>query len=327
MSETESTACQVARFVGEALDALGYKSPAVKLLVYGYCTGKLSSRKIARAVTRSAPYQILAGTERPQAEELIELRRGQRALLQNAFRRLLALSAKLGMPSLGRVQLGEAPERQVAVLLERAEQLDRLEEQLASLLSAEPGLPGELADPARRGQLLAKAASSLASPPVVGVPAVELARAHVEPSSPAEQPRIELGGQAEDAPSEDAFSPPPSSGERESRSVRRTSRRKGSPMRGVSLSGLQRAMQKNVSAFVLLGFFLLVLGGFSVINALPDNPKPRKGTPVTPPRPANMPMLYVGSGLLTGGMLVFVALVAFDPAAPKRRRRRQKTRL
>lgn len=350
-------ALELARFVGDALDVLGFKSQPLKLLVYAYCTGQLSSRKIARAATRKPPYQLLADGQEPHVEQLIELRRGQRGQLESAFRKLFQLGRKLEMASVGRIQLtgSRPPEEQIAFLLERAEQVDRLEEQLASMLTAPMELPYRLLDPELRRRRLEEASRSLQPPPLPASPTAGSASAPDPPApvaapappapapaavEPAEPPamrdpvgnaaaavnaELAIAGKSEpveEPPPEPVASPSPVAPRRSS------SRKKGTPLQGLSLSGLQDAMRRNMSTFVLLGTFLLILGGYSVINALPETPKPaRKGAPQLPPRPGNTAMLYVGSALLTAGMLTFVALVALDPAAPRRRRRKRKTHL
>lgn len=336
-------AMELARFVGDALDVLGFKSQPLKLLVYAYCTGQLSSRKIVRAATRKPPYQLLADGQEPHVEQLIELRRGQRGQLESAFRKLFQLGRKLELASVGRIQLaGSRPaEEQIAFLLERAEQVDRLEEQLASMLSGPLELPYRLIDPELRRRGLEEAYRSLqpavapavTSPLAAQAPAPAAPRVEEPKPVPAEEPATTGDPAAtparppEPEPTQAAVTetPEPEPAPRRSSS---SSRKKGAPLEAVSLSGLQNAMRRNMSTFVLLGTFLLVLGGYSVITALPETPKPaRKGAPQLPPRPGNTAMLYVGSALLTSGMLVFIGLVALDPAAPRRRRRKRKTRL
>ncbi len=340
-------ALELARFVGDALDVLGFKSQPLKLLVYAYCTGQLSSRKIARAATRKPPYQLLADGQEPHPEQLIELRRGQRGQLESAFRKLFQLGRRLEMASVGRIQLtgSRPPEEQIAFLLERAEQVDRLEEQLASMLTAPMELPYRLLDPELRRRRLEEASRSLQPPPLPASPTAGSASAPDPPApvaAPAPPALAPSPASAALEPAEPPAAREPAAADAEPgiagkpepvESVspvapRSSSRKKGAPLEAVSLSGLQNAMRRNMSTFVLLGTFLLVLGGYSVITALPETPKPaRKGAPQVPPRPGNTSMLYVGSALLTSGMLVFIGLVALDPAAPRRRRRKRKTRL
>lgn len=322
-------ALELARFVGDALDVLDFKSQPLKLLVYAYCTGQLSSRKIARAATRKAPYQLLANGQEPHVEQLIELRRGQRGQLEGAFRKLFQLGRKLELASVGRIQLSgpRAPEEHIAFLLERAEQVDRLEEQLATMLSGSLELPYRLIDPELRRRGLEEAYRSMqpsAVAPPVASPVTATTPARVEKPEPVTaEELVATPGRAQPVEL-----PEPKPGEAAPRRSSSSSRKIGAPLEAVSLAGLQNAMRRNMSTFVLLGTFLLILGGYSVISALPETPKPaRKGVPQVPPRPGNTAMLYVGSALLTSGMLVFIGLVALDPAAPRRRRRKRKTRL
>src|SRR6202011_3112846 len=70
-----------------------------KLLVYGYCTGVFSSRRIQKRLQEDIPFKVLAAGNEPDFRNIhIET-------LQNLFEQVLAMALECGAIKLGRVSL------------------------------------------------------------------------------------------------------------------------------------------------------------------------------------------------------------------------------
>lgn len=156
----------------------------VKLLLYGYCTGVYSSRKIARQLEDSVAFRFLAAGNQPDFRTVSEFRRRHGAALAGLFEQGLRLCRQAGLVQLGRVAIDgtklkanaskhkamsygrmqekEAALRQeVAELLRRAEQADRDDEHRAGPAPRGEALPAELARRESRLQKLAAAKAAL----------------------------------------------------------------------------------------------------------------------------------------------------------------------
>jgi hypothetical protein len=77
----------------------------VKLLVYGYCTGKPSSRQIERATYEEVPYRVLAADQHPDHASMADFRKRHLAALANLFVQVLRLCQAAGLVKLGHVAL------------------------------------------------------------------------------------------------------------------------------------------------------------------------------------------------------------------------------
>jgi len=77
----------------------------VKLLVYGYCTGKPSSRRIEKATYEEVPYRVLAANQHPDHDSLATFRQQHLAALAGLFTQVLALCQRAGLIRLGHVAL------------------------------------------------------------------------------------------------------------------------------------------------------------------------------------------------------------------------------
>jgi len=140
----------------------------VKLLVYAYCTGKPSSRKIEQATYDEVPYRVLAANQHPDHDSIAAFRQTHLAALAGLFTQVLALCQQAGLVKLGHVALdgtkvlanaskhkamsygrmGEAEqklEREVAALLARAAQVDAAEDARYGKGQRGDDLPAELA--------------------------------------------------------------------------------------------------------------------------------------------------------------------------------------
>jgi transposase len=140
----------------------------VGLLLYGYCVGTTSSRKIERATYDSVPFRVIAADQHPDHDTIAEFRRRHLTALSGLFVQVLRLCQKAGLVKLGHVSLDgtkmkanaskhkamsyaymEKRERelreQVEKLLAQAEAADAAEDELYGRGQRGDELPKELA--------------------------------------------------------------------------------------------------------------------------------------------------------------------------------------
>jgi transposase len=148
----------------------------IKLLVYAYCTGKPSSRKIERATYEDVAYRVLAADQHPDHDSIAAFRQRHLAALAGLFVQVLRLCQEAGLVKLGHVALDgtkikanaskhkamsyarmcaaeQALEQEVARLLARAQATDAVEDAQYGAGQRGDELPAELA---RRESRLAK---------------------------------------------------------------------------------------------------------------------------------------------------------------------------
>jgi len=153
------------------------------LLIYGYCTGVFSSRKIQRATYESVAFRVLAGGEHPFHTTIADFRRVHLAAFKGLFLQVLMLCQKAGLVKLGHVALdgskvqGNASKHkamsydgmqkaekklkaEVDDLVNRAKQADTVEDKRLGVGVEYKDLPSELA---RREDRLAKIAAARAA--------------------------------------------------------------------------------------------------------------------------------------------------------------------
>ena len=75
------------------------------LLLYAYCVGVVSSRKIERACYEDLAFRVLTGNQQPDHSRISEFRRRNLDALKGLFVQILRLCQKAGMVSLGHVAL------------------------------------------------------------------------------------------------------------------------------------------------------------------------------------------------------------------------------
>ena len=75
----------------------------VKVLLYGYCTGVYSSRRIARQLTDSVAFRFLAAGNQPDFRTVSEFRKRHGAALAGLFQQVLRLCRRAGLVKLGQV--------------------------------------------------------------------------------------------------------------------------------------------------------------------------------------------------------------------------------
>jgi transposase/IS5 family transposase len=174
----------LARFVGDVVNALdlsviedsygeerGYPpyNPwmMVKLLLYAYCTGTFSSRRIAAKVIDSVAFRFLAAGNEPDFRTISDFRKRHGEALSGLFEQVLKMCQKAGLIKLGRVAVDgtkikanaskhkamsygrmrekeSALREQIADLLGRAEAVDREEDKLYGVDKRGDELPEEL---------------------------------------------------------------------------------------------------------------------------------------------------------------------------------------
>lgn len=114
----------LARFVSDVVDTLDLSAiyasydakdprgtrpyhPAmlVKVLLYGYCTGVASSRRIERATYDDVAFRFLSADQHPDHDSIAEFRKRHLAALSGLFLQVLKLCQKAGLVKLGHVAL------------------------------------------------------------------------------------------------------------------------------------------------------------------------------------------------------------------------------
>jgi transposase len=74
-----------------------------KVLVYGYCIGIRSSRRLARAIEEQIPFRVLAAGNLPDFRTIAAFRRRHLAAVRPMFERILELCRLAGLTKLGHV--------------------------------------------------------------------------------------------------------------------------------------------------------------------------------------------------------------------------------
>ena len=77
----------------------------VKLLLYGYCTGVPSSRKLEQATYRDVAFRVLAGDQHPDHDSIAAFRQRHWPALADLFGQVLRLCQAAGLVKLGHVAL------------------------------------------------------------------------------------------------------------------------------------------------------------------------------------------------------------------------------
>jgi len=140
----------------------------VKVLLYAYCIGVPSSRKIARRLEEDIAFRVLAANNTPDFRTISDFRKDHLQALAGLFLQVLKLCQKTGLVSLGHVALdgtkikanaskhkamsykrmkeeGARLEAEVAELLKKAETVDADEDQQYGKDKRGDELPEELA--------------------------------------------------------------------------------------------------------------------------------------------------------------------------------------
>ena len=93
----------------EAGDARGrppyHPQMMVKLLIYGYCVGKMSSRKLEQASYDDVGFRVLSGNQQPDHASIAEFRKRHLPELAKLFVQVLQLCQRAGLIKLGHVAI------------------------------------------------------------------------------------------------------------------------------------------------------------------------------------------------------------------------------
>jgi transposase len=76
-----------------------------KVLVYAYCVGVFSSRKIQRRLVEDVAFRVLAAGNQPDFRTIADFRKTHLTALRGFFEQVLRLARELGAPRVGRVAL------------------------------------------------------------------------------------------------------------------------------------------------------------------------------------------------------------------------------
>jgi len=113
----------------------------VTLLVYSYCVGVFSSRKIAAACERNLAFLAIVGNDRPDFRTISEFRKHHRDAMRPLFIEVLRLAGELGMVKLGNLSTdgtkieANASRHKAMSYGYMLKELARLEEEIDQLLA------------------------------------------------------------------------------------------------------------------------------------------------------------------------------------------------
>jgi len=128
----------------------------VALLLYAYCTGVTSSRKIERKTQEDVAFRVLAANQSPDHSRISEFRRRHGAHFESLFVQMLKLCARAGLVKLGHVALDGTKlkanaSKHKAMSYERMKQEEgKLREQVRHLLAQAEAVDAE--EDARHGK-------------------------------------------------------------------------------------------------------------------------------------------------------------------------------
>ena len=99
----------------------------VRLLLYGYCVGVMSSRRIERASYEDVAFRYLAADQHPDHDTIASFRQQHLAPLAQLFTQVLQLSGKAGLVKLGHVAV-DGTKMQANASKHKAMSYERMEE-------------------------------------------------------------------------------------------------------------------------------------------------------------------------------------------------------
>src|SRR5487761_2463347 len=113
----------------------------LKLLVYGYCTGRASSRKIERATYEDVAFRVLACDQHPDHDSIATFRKRHLEALGGLFLQVLRICEKAGLVKLGHVavdgtKIGANASKHKAMSYGRMDEAEKkLREEIQNLLA------------------------------------------------------------------------------------------------------------------------------------------------------------------------------------------------
>ncbi|MGH8704192.1 MAG: IS1182 family transposase [Burkholderiales bacterium] len=156
----------------------------VALLLYGYCVGLFSSRKIARATYSDVAFRVIAGENHPHFTTVNQFRLDHHEALAGTFVQVLRLCQKAGLVKLGHVSLDGTKmqanaskhkamsyqrmqeqevrlKAEVEAMLTRADAIDRAEDERYGIGQEASDLPAELRRREARREKIQQAKAAL----------------------------------------------------------------------------------------------------------------------------------------------------------------------
>lgn len=114
----------------------------VALLLYAYCVGKPSSRRIERATYEDVAFRVLAGDQHPDHDSIASFRKRHLEALSGLFMQVLRLCQKAGLVKLGHIAIDgtkvkASASKHKAMSYERMSETEKKLEQEVSRLLAE----------------------------------------------------------------------------------------------------------------------------------------------------------------------------------------------
>ncbi len=76
-----------------------------KILIYGYCVGVFSSRRMQKKLTEDVGFRVLAAGNQPDFRTISDFRKLHLGALQGLFDQVLQIGLQAGTMKLGRVVL------------------------------------------------------------------------------------------------------------------------------------------------------------------------------------------------------------------------------
>ncbi len=131
-------------------------SMMVSLLMYAYCTGERSSRRIERYCQTDVAYKVITANQSPDHSTISRFRKDNEANLKNLFLEVLRLCAETGLVKLGKVSLDGTKIRANASLAANRtlKHLERVVEKMLSEAEAKDAEEDKTFGPDNRGDEL-----------------------------------------------------------------------------------------------------------------------------------------------------------------------------
>jgi len=126
----------------------------VKVLIYGYCTGVRSSRRMEQHCQESLPYLFLTRGDGPSYRTLCTVRKEQSALIEQAWLGLFGVAAELGIEQVGCITVDTTKLRAnaSAEAVVKQEEYEALREELERILAQAEQVDVQEEDAGRRMQ-------------------------------------------------------------------------------------------------------------------------------------------------------------------------------
>jgi transposase len=120
-----------------------------KILVYGYCVGVFSSRRLRKRLQEDVAFRVLAAGNEPDFRTISEFRKIHLAALEGLFRQVLRMALELGAMKLGRVAIdgskmkANASKHKAMSYRRMKEQEQRLRQEVRRLLQRAEAIDAE----------------------------------------------------------------------------------------------------------------------------------------------------------------------------------------